>query len=219
MNNTEVYSAEKADALDSGIRKVLQNPKRILRGIIKEGMKVIDFGAGTGYFTLPIAEAVGPGGRVLAVDIQREMLERIREKGEAAGFTERIETAGCLGEGGDAPGSDLADAALIFYVVHEVPEQDELARRLYDSVKPGGICLLAEPKKHVSEEEFEVSVKLFEAAGFRVTGRMRICCSRSILLRKVRFGKSANTVSGFPSRPQELLSCPGPSPNFRARIY
>jgi precorrin-6B methylase 2 len=44
------------------------------------GMKIADIGAGTGYFSIPIARAVGDGGRVPAADLQPEMLELLRQK-------------------------------------------------------------------------------------------------------------------------------------------
>ena len=44
------------------------------------GMKIADIGAGTGYFSIPIARAVGDGGRVLAADLQPEMLELLHQK-------------------------------------------------------------------------------------------------------------------------------------------
>jgi FkbM family methyltransferase len=43
-------------------------------------MHVADIGAGTGYFAIPIARAVGVGGKVYAVDLQPEMLDKLREK-------------------------------------------------------------------------------------------------------------------------------------------
>jgi ubiquinone/menaquinone biosynthesis C-methylase UbiE len=47
---------------------------------VRPGMSVADVGAGTGYLTLPMAQAVLPGGRVFAVDAQPEMLELIKAK-------------------------------------------------------------------------------------------------------------------------------------------
>jgi ubiquinone/menaquinone biosynthesis C-methylase UbiE len=43
-------------------------------------MRVADIGAGTGYFTIPVARAIGASGRVFAVDLQSEMLDLMREK-------------------------------------------------------------------------------------------------------------------------------------------
>jgi ubiquinone/menaquinone biosynthesis C-methylase UbiE len=47
---------------------------------IKPGMVIADMGAGSGYFTFPMAKMVGSGGKVLAVDIQKEMLDIIRRR-------------------------------------------------------------------------------------------------------------------------------------------
>ena len=53
-----------------------ENATLIQRLALAPGMRVADVGAGTGYFALPMARAVAPSGRVFAVDVQPEMLER-----------------------------------------------------------------------------------------------------------------------------------------------
>ena len=54
----------------SPLRKLLENPDKILRCFIREGMTVLEPGCDMGYFTLPVARMVGPRGKVVAVDLQ-----------------------------------------------------------------------------------------------------------------------------------------------------
>ena len=61
---------------------------------IEPGMSVADVGAGTGFFTLMLAEAVGPKGKVYAVDIAPEFLKAIAKRAEAQGFNNVITILG-----------------------------------------------------------------------------------------------------------------------------
>ena len=60
--------------LASPVRKLLQNPTRILEPYVRAGMNVLEPGPGMGFFTLELARLVGPEGRVVAVDVQPAMI-------------------------------------------------------------------------------------------------------------------------------------------------
>lgn len=75
------FDVSKAALLDRPERKILLPIDPILEfAAVKAGMHVADVGCGTGYFTIPLAKLVKPNGRVLAIDISREMLERLKSK-------------------------------------------------------------------------------------------------------------------------------------------
>ena len=63
------------------------------------GMRVLDAGCGPGRLTIPLAKAVGPGGRVVALDGQRAMLEKLEARLDAEGLTNVRALGGGLGEG------------------------------------------------------------------------------------------------------------------------
>lgn len=70
-----------SEILDSPSRRASQNPQRLWRRVgLKRGDIVVDVGAGTGFFTFPAAEAVGPDGQVFAVDISSELVDLVRER-------------------------------------------------------------------------------------------------------------------------------------------
>jgi SAM-dependent methyltransferase len=102
---------------------------------------VADIGAGTGYFTFPIARRV-PAGRVLAVDIQPEMLEIIEQRRRDLGV-ENVEAV--LGSVDD-PGLPVAEVDLIFLVdaYHEFSHPREMGRAMFDALRPGGTLVLLE---------------------------------------------------------------------------
>ena len=85
-----IFHHEHAHKLDAPERRRWLPPDEVVRSLaLRPGMTVADIGAGTGYFTLPIARAVAPGGQVYAVDLQREMLDKLRqalEEGPSAGL-------------------------------------------------------------------------------------------------------------------------------------
>ena len=57
--NEHVCPVEKAGGLDSGIRKLLQRPKKILGNYAREGMTVLDLGCGPGFFSVEMAKEIG----------------------------------------------------------------------------------------------------------------------------------------------------------------
>ncbi len=108
---------------------------------LSEDFVVADIGAGTGYFTFPVAQRV-PRGKVFSVDIQPEMLALIAERKvlENVGNVETI-----LGEADDPklPRNEI-DLAFIVDAYHEFSFPREMGERLRASLKPGGHLVLVE---------------------------------------------------------------------------
>ncbi len=80
VEQTHVFSAQKADILDGKIRRLLQNPYKILTPFVTNGMTVLDYGCGNGFFSIPLSKMVGNKGKVYSVDIQKEMLDKLEIK-------------------------------------------------------------------------------------------------------------------------------------------
>lgn len=80
MVNEDVCSYKRAGFFDSKIRKLFQNPNKILSPYIDKGMNVLDLGCGPGFFTLEMANLVGESGKVVAADLQEEMLVKVENK-------------------------------------------------------------------------------------------------------------------------------------------
>lgn len=109
---------------------------------IEPGMQVLDAGCGPGRVTLPLARAVGPQGRVLALDLQPAMLELVQTKAEAEGLDQIRTQAAALGQGQLAPGQH--DRAVIAAVLGEIPDRRAALADLFQSLKPGGLLAVAE---------------------------------------------------------------------------
>jgi SAM-dependent methyltransferase len=168
------------------IRRWTQDPQAILEPHVTEGMTVLEPGPGMGFFTLDLARLAGPTGRVVAVDVQPEMLLRLRRRAERGGLGSRIETR-LAGESGLGVG-DLARQVgfvLAFAMVHELPEGHPFFAEVAQALAPGGRLLLAEPRGHVSEEEFLATLAAAHRAGLEVIARPAIRRSRTALLARM----------------------------------
>ncbi|MFH1292972.1 MAG: class I SAM-dependent methyltransferase [Pseudomonadota bacterium] len=150
------------------LRKLLENPDKILGQFVREGMIVLEPGCGMGYFTLPLARMVGPRGRVIAVEVQAKMLSALERRARKANLLDRIELRqiGAEGLGVEALVGQV-DFAVAIHMVHEVPEQAFFFEEAWKALKPGGKLLVIEPKGHVSERQFEQTLTTAENAGFR----------------------------------------------------
>jgi len=169
--------------LATPLRRLLQNPRRILKPWISEGAVVIEPGPGMGFFTLDLARFAGAHGRVVALDIQPKMLNVLKRRARRARLLDRID-ARLIGpdrmELADLKGR--ADLVFAFAVVHELPSAEEFFRAMREVLKSGGTLFISEPHPRVSAEEFAETVKLAEAAGFKEQARPRVPRSLSVLM-------------------------------------
>jgi ubiquinone/menaquinone biosynthesis C-methylase UbiE len=109
---------------------------------VKPGGKVADVGAGSGDYTFKLAAAVGPEGRVWAVDVAKSALRQLRRKVEEgkAGNVEVVE-----GKEDDPllPKGEL-DAVLVVDAYHEMEEHRRMLGHMRDALKPGGRLVIVE---------------------------------------------------------------------------
>jgi ubiquinone/menaquinone biosynthesis C-methylase UbiE len=168
--------------IDPPFRRWLHDPQKIVGPHVRLGMTVLEVGCGVGYFSIPMAGMVGDSGKVMAVDLQQQMLDMLRQRAEKAAVASRIELHKCER---DRLGVDTeADFALVFAMLHEVPDQARLLGEIYTCLKPGGKLLLAEPPIHVSVKTFNSEVTVAEEVGFQIVDRPRLRWSNAALLRK-----------------------------------
>jgi len=155
--------------LISPLRKLLQNPKKIIAPLVHEGMTVVEIGPGMGFFTLEIAKKVADSGRVIAIDIQPKMLEQLEQRAEKAKLRQWIETR--LATSDSLGMTDLAEAVdLVFAyaVVHELPDTRNFFQAAFGVLKQNAKLFIAEPGHHVSVESFNEELQQAQAEGFEV---------------------------------------------------
>ncbi len=168
------------------LRKLYQHPEKILGHYIREQMVVLDIGCAMGFFSLPLSEMVGPQGKVIAVDVQEGMINALKKRAVKAGLLDRLEIRLCdqssLGLN-DFMGK--IDFALASAVVHEVPDASRFFSELYELLKPGGKCMVLEPKGHVSEKDFSLTASVAKKSGFSVVENPQVARSRTALFGKI----------------------------------
>ena len=172
--------------LASPLRRLYQNPEKILSPYLKQGMKVLEAGPGMGFFSLPIARFIGETGRIFCVDLQEKMLQSLRRRAVRANILGRMEMRLCSKSSlqiDDLAGS--IDFALAFAVVHEVPDQNHLLKEIIHSLKKDGLLLISEPKEHVTKEEIEKTFVFAQSNGMKKVGSPNIRGSHSAVLRKI----------------------------------
>jgi len=167
---------------DNVFRKLIHNPYKILHPYIRKGNTVLDIGPGIGYFTIPLAKMVGDKGRVIAIDIQQEMLSAIRKRAKRAGVLPRV---GFQLASSDSLGVKVkADFILAFWMVHEVPDKKRFFSQVYSLLKKAARFLVCEPKIHLNKKEFMRMLNYARKAGFSVVKSPDIFLSRSVLFFK-----------------------------------
>ena len=180
--NSRVCPVERAGSLDNRIRRWIQNPRKILKPYVKEGMTVLDIGCGPGFFSIDMAQMVGKSGRVIAADLQEGMLQKLRDKIQGTELGERItlhkSKKNIIGV------SEKVDFVLSFYVVHELPNQKEFLEELKSILKPKGQALIVEPPFRVSKTAFEETIRKARDAGFTLAEGPKVFLSKTAILKK-----------------------------------
>lgn len=132
-----------AGAIDNPVRRRIQPPDEMpLRHGIESGMRVLEVGPGNGRYTLATARRVGEMGRVVAIDIEPKMVERVRARIEAESVT-NVETR--VADVYDLPfDNESFDAVYMIAVIGEIPDPDRAMAEFYRVLKPGGILAFSE---------------------------------------------------------------------------
>jgi len=176
-----VMGHEGAAWLDRQEREQEEAPTKAVAALkLKPGQVVADIGAGSGYYSILLAPAVGPTGKVYATDIQPEMLTLIQKKLAANGI-KNVETV--LGTVTDPklPDGSL-DLAVMVDVYHELQQPQVFLRALKRTLKPDGRLVLIEFRKEDPRvpirEEHKMTVREaraeVEAEGYRFEKLMDI---------------------------------------------
>jgi ubiquinone/menaquinone biosynthesis C-methylase UbiE len=177
---------------DNPLRRIVHNPHAIFGSFVGPRQTVLDIGCGLGYFSIALARIVGPGGKVIALDVQSQMIRRARRRVERKGLANRIDFRVCRPDrlGVTSP----VDLVLAFWVVHEVTDPKSLLVEIRSFLQPGGRLLIAEPKGHVSAARFAATVELARLVGYETSEAPPVRFSRSIVCAQNRKGDTEKTV-------------------------
>ncbi len=172
-----LFPPEDLGVLEGPDRDAWQEPELIMDALgIADGAVVADIGAGGGWFTVRLAQRVGPNGLVYAEDIQPEMIESINRRVRRAGLT-NVQTVIGTPSNPLLPGP--IDALLMVEVYGQVADPVTLLRNVKPRLKPGGRVGIVEykldgggPGPPLAERvEPRAVIRDAEAAGFRLLAR------------------------------------------------
>ncbi len=140
---------------------------------IGAGTTVADIGAGEGYYTVRLAERVGPKGRVLAQDIDRSVLERLGNRVQR----ERLDNVSIKLGAIDDPRLPQAsfDRVFMVHMYHEVGEPYAFLWRLQPALKPGAQVVVVDVDRPTDQHGIPPAQLFceFQAVGFRLVEFVR----------------------------------------------
>jgi len=157
-------------------REVFDQREKILQALqLKKGQQVADVGAGTGLFTMLIANAVGPEGKVYAVDIAQDFIALINKRASEAAL-KNIQTVLCTDRSTELPEASV-DLVFTSDTYHHLEYPRSTLASIHRALRPGGSLVVVdyrrEPGKspawilgHVRAGQEEVAREI-EAAGFQ----------------------------------------------------
>lgn len=127
--------------------------------LVREGQTFLDFGCGTGSFTIPAARIVSSGGKVYALDYFPRQLEIVREKAEKEGLT-NVETI--LSTDTTGLPDESIDVIWMCDVLHEIEERRLILEELYRVLKTGGVMAIHDG---MGKRVFDYTDGLFNLVG------------------------------------------------------
>ena len=169
----------------SPLRRLMENPMKILGDFIEPGMTVLDVGCAMGFFSLPAAKLVGSNGKAVCVDLQSGMIESLKKRAARSGLSDRIDPRICSENSLEI--SDLVDQvdfAFAFHVVHEVPDVPGFMAEIHTVLKPGARFLVAEPKGHTSVDDYKATEAAAQQAGFMIIDQPKLRKDRTTMFLK-----------------------------------
>ena len=164
---------------DNPLRRLVHDPAAIFAGLVAPGDTVTDIGCGLGYFTIGLARLVGPNGRVIALDVQPQMIARARRRTTRKGLADRVSFHVCADDRLGLTGP--IDFALAFWMVHEAKQQRALLAEVYEALGPGAKLLVVEPRLHVTRAMLDATAERAAAVGFAVSPGPAVRLSTSLL--------------------------------------
>ncbi len=159
----DAYIAE----LESADRGAWQQPEKVIATLhLRRGMVIADIGAGTGYFARRFAGAIGPKGRVIALDVDGDMLEELRRRALDA---KNVDTR-TVAPDDPALAPRSVDLVFVCNTGHHLPDRVRYYGKLRRALRPGGRLVLIDFYKRTLPLGPPVAEKVSRAQTLREAG-------------------------------------------------
>lgn len=157
-------------------RPILDIPRPLItrRGLLEilepaAGEHILELGPGTGYYTLPVAARLEPGGVLEILDVRQSFLDHTVQRARRRGLANVVPT---LGDGGSLPYPDSRfDAAYLITVLGEIPDPEAALGELRRVLKPAGRLVVGEIFIDPDFPRLAWLVRRARAAGLRLERR------------------------------------------------
>ena len=166
---------------DEKRKKLLPPDETVAKLPVNLGDIILDYGAGIGYFTIPLAKRTGSSGMVYAVDISPEILKDLEEEVLRAGLS-NVKAALVPGDGSLPEEFPEFDVIFLAMVLHELAEKEAVLSALTKKIKKQGKLIIIDWEK--KETEFgppvahrvsvEEGVSYLEKAGLKLLQKMNV---------------------------------------------
>lgn len=172
-----------AGFIDNPFRRKFQPPEEMPgRFGIQPGMKVLEVGPGNGRYTAAVARAVGPQGRVVAIDIEPKMIARLQACLEAENL-ENVDAR--VANVYNLPDADESyDAAYLITVIGEIPQPERALKEFFRVIKPSGLLAFSEFFPDPDYPSPLKTIQIAQAAGFRLRSTQGNWWSYSLVFEK-----------------------------------
>lgn len=177
FRNPALDAAQWQDRFERESREIYRQRQAILNAVrVRSGETIADVGAGSGLFTMLFAEAVGPNGKVYAVDISTSFLQLIDQRAAEAGV-KNVQTILASAQATQLPRNSV-DRAFICDTYHHFEQPGSTMASIHQALRPGGELVVIDFIKipgqssawimsHVRATQAEV-IREIEAAGFKL---------------------------------------------------
>jgi ubiquinone/menaquinone biosynthesis C-methylase UbiE len=172
-----------ANLIDNPLRRRFQPPNEMpIRHNIEPGMIVLEVGPGNGRYTIETARRVGRAGKVIAIDIEPKMIERVNRRAQAEGIT-NLEAR--VADVYDLPFDDgTFDAIYLITVISEVPDPDRALNEFYRLLKPSGVLAFSELLTDPDYPLARTLIRKAQTASFRLKQKTGSFFSYTLIFEK-----------------------------------
>ena len=172
-----------ANIIDNPLRRRIQPPDEMpLRHGVKPGMRILEVGPGNGTYTIATARALGAEGRLITIDIEPKMIDRVKQRIQEEGI-HNIEAR--VADVFDLPfEAGSFDLVYMIAVIGEIPSPHKALEEFHKILKPGGSLAFSEILMDPDYPLARNLIKLVVPVGFSVEDRQGSFFSYSLIFKK-----------------------------------